>query len=144
MKQTYSFDDVLLVPKYSDINSRSEVDLTNSLSENISLALPVVSSPMDTVTGGSMATTIAHAGGLGIIHRYNNIEEQARLVYDSYTCGAQDLGAAIGMSGEDSSSRKILIQADQCSLSNLIGLLVSLASSIRNPLAAALSNFPWL
>ena len=100
MKQTYSFDDVLLVPKFSDINSRAEVDLTNNLGGNIDLQLPVISSPMDTVTGATMATTIANAGGLGIIHRYNSIDVQAREVYDAYTCGAADLGAAIGMSGD--------------------------------------------
>lgn len=100
MKQTYSFDDVLMVPKYSDITSRSEVDLANDLGNNITLRCPIISSPMDTVTGASMATTLAHAGGLGIIHRYNSIEEQAREVYDAYTSGASHVGAAIGMSGD--------------------------------------------
>ena len=100
MKQTHSFDDVLLVPKYSDITSRSEVDLTSNLGNGITLEYPVISSPMDTVTGASMATTMANIGGLGIIHRYNSIQEQSREIYDAYTCGARDLGAAIGMSGD--------------------------------------------
>tara|TARA_Y100001937_G_scaffold128199_1_gene202968 strand:+ start:8917 stop:9957 length:1041 start_codon:yes stop_codon:yes gene_type:complete len=100
MQQTYSFDDVLLTPKYSDIQSRTEVDIGSSLEDSIRLDMPLISSPMDTVTGADMAAAIDKHGGLGIIHRYNTIEEQADLVYKSWLLGASNVGAAIGMTGD--------------------------------------------
>ena len=75
-KEGLTFDDVLLVPKYSDITSRTQTDLTTQLSRNISLNIPFVSANMDTVRI-SMAVAIARAGGIGIIHRFLTIEEQA-------------------------------------------------------------------
>ena len=80
MKQAHSFDDVLLVPQYSDIESRGQIDISNSLNNKISLAMPVISSPMDTITEDEMAATMATCGGMGIVHRYNSLEEQVRIV----------------------------------------------------------------
>ena len=82
IKESLSFDDVLLTPKYSDIESRTEVDTTSYLSENLKLELPVISSPMDTITEYRMARVMQEAGGLGIIHRYNTPEQQAYEVPD--------------------------------------------------------------
>ncbi|MEK9682143.1 MAG: IMP dehydrogenase [Nitrosopumilus sp.] len=79
-KEGLTFDDVLLVPKYSDITSRSQTDLTTKLSRNITLNIPFVSANMDTVTESSMAATMARAGGIGIIHRFLTIQEQANEV----------------------------------------------------------------
>jgi len=76
-KEGLTFDDVLLVPKYSDITSRSQTDLTTKLSRNLSISIPFVSANMDTVTESFMAGTMARAGGIGIIHRFLTIEEQA-------------------------------------------------------------------
>ena len=76
MKKAYSYDDVLLIPKFSDIESRYSVEIGNSLDEDIYFDLPVISSPMDTITEGDMALAMAGAGGLGILHRYNTIQEQ--------------------------------------------------------------------
>jgi len=75
-----AFDDVLLVPQYSDIKSRKEVDIGNHLDSEIDLSLPILSAPMDKVTEGAMANAMAEMGGLGIIHRYNTIEEQLEIV----------------------------------------------------------------
>tara|TARA_R110000824_G_scaffold49483_22_gene138912 strand:- start:3425 stop:4453 length:1029 start_codon:yes stop_codon:yes gene_type:complete len=99
MRQTYSFDDVLLVPKYSNIRSRSEVSLETRLGK-FEFLLPVISSPMDTITESAMAAAMNKAGGLGIIHRYNSIEDQSAEVYLAYTSGAKSVGAAIGMTGD--------------------------------------------
>ncbi|MFZ8921795.1 MAG: IMP dehydrogenase [Nitrosopumilaceae archaeon] len=79
-KEGLTFDDVLLVPKYSDITSRSQTNLSTKLSRNISINIPFVSANMDTVTESAMAVTVARAGGIGIIHRFLTIQEQANEV----------------------------------------------------------------
>ena len=95
---SYSFDDVLLVPKKSEISFRKEIDLSVSLGNSINLKLPIISSPMDTVTASPMATVISDMGGLGIIHRYNSIDTQC----DHVGCTPSEalVGAAIGVSGD--------------------------------------------
>lgn len=80
MIKTLSYDDVLLVPKYSDIESRSQVDIGNNLDECIRLELPVIASPMDTVSESDMALAMHRAGGLAVIHRYNTVQEQASII----------------------------------------------------------------
>jgi IMP dehydrogenase len=72
-----TFDDVLLVPKSSDVKSRKDVDLGSKFSRNIPLAVPVVSANMDTVTESGMAIAMARLGGLGVVHRFLTVEEQA-------------------------------------------------------------------
>jgi len=101
MRQTYSFDDVLLEPKFSDIESRFSVEIGNDLDENIHLNLPVISSPMDTITEGDMALAIAGAGGMGIIHRYNTIQEQATIAAEAFNkYGDINIAAAVGVTGD--------------------------------------------
>jgi len=72
-----SYDDVLLVPHYSDIPSRKLIDLSTFFSKRIRINVPVVSANMDTVTGAEMAIHMAREGGMGIIHRFQNAEEEA-------------------------------------------------------------------
>ncbi|MDH3825549.1 MAG: IMP dehydrogenase [Nitrosopumilus sp.] len=79
-KEGLTFDDVLLVPKYSDITSRSQTNLGTKLSRNISLNIPFISANMDTVTESAMAVVMARAGGIGIVHRFLTIQEQANEV----------------------------------------------------------------
>lgn len=71
-----TFDDVLLVPDYSDVMP-GEADVATRLTRNITLNIPIVSSPMDTVTESDMAIGMAQEGGLGIIHKNLSIERQA-------------------------------------------------------------------
>ena len=78
MRNSLSYDDILLVPQYSDIESRTEIDITADLGNGLVLKAPLLSSPMDTVTGASMATAMATHGGAGVVHRYNTIIEQQR------------------------------------------------------------------
>lgn len=79
-REGLTFDDVLLVPKYSDITSRTQTDLSTKLSRNILINIPFVSANMDTVTESYMAVVMARAGGIGIIHRFLTIGEQANEV----------------------------------------------------------------
>jgi len=71
-----TFDDVLLVPAYSDLKP-GEVDTTTRLSRNVTLRVPLVSAAMDTVTEARMAIAMARQGGIGILHRNLSIAEQA-------------------------------------------------------------------
>jgi len=74
-----TFDDVLLEPGYSEVIP-SEVDISSFLTRNIPLNLPIISSPMDTVTESDMAVAMAQLGGIGIIHKNMTIEQQAMQV----------------------------------------------------------------
>ena len=107
MKEALSFDDVLLVPQYSEIRSRRSVDLTSKLSNELVFDLPVISSPMDTVTESDMASSMALYGGFGVIHRYNTISEQIELVDKSQGVVA----AAIGVSGDYLERASALVQS---------------------------------
>ncbi len=71
-----TFDDVLLLPRYSDFLP-SEADISSNLTEKISLKTPLLSAAMDTVTESKMAISLAEAGGIGVIHKNNSIEKQA-------------------------------------------------------------------
>ena len=75
-----TFDDVLLIPAYSEVLPRS-VDLTTRFSRNITLNVPLVSAAMDTVTEAQLAIAIAREGGIGVIHKNMSIAEQARQVH---------------------------------------------------------------
>jgi len=97
-KNSLSYDDVILVPQYSDIKSRTEIDLSISLTNNLHLQLPIISSPMNTVTETNMANAINQLGGLGILHRYNSIEYQCKLL--SFVENENLRAAAIGISGD--------------------------------------------
>lgn len=75
-----TFDDVLLIPAYSDVLPRN-VELTTKFSRNIKLNVPIVSAAMDTVTEAKLAIAIAREGGIGVIHKNMPIAEQARQVH---------------------------------------------------------------
>jgi len=72
-----TFDDVLLVPKYSDIKSRKDANTSSKFSHGIPVSTPIVSANMDTVTESAMAIAMARLGGIGVIHRFLPLEVQA-------------------------------------------------------------------
>lgn len=100
MKQNFplalSYDDVLLVPQYSKITSRSEVDLTAKISPKLTLKIPLISANMSDVTGFEMALSLARLGGLGVIPRFMPKEQQADIIYKVKRKNLP-VGAAIGI-----------------------------------------------
>ena len=78
-EEAYSFDDVLLIPKYSDVLPK-DVSTRTRLTRNLELNIPITSAAMDTVTESHAAISMARAGGIGFIHRNLSIEEQAKEV----------------------------------------------------------------
>src|SRR5690349_19215388 len=79
LHEALTFDDVLLVPAYSDVVPK-DVSLKTRLTRNIELNIPLVSAAMDTVTEARLAIALAQEGGIGIIHKSMTIEQQAREV----------------------------------------------------------------
>ncbi len=102
----YTFDDVLLIPGHADF-SRSEIHLKTKLTKKITLDIPFVSSPMDTVTEAKLAIALASLGGIGIIHRNLSVADQARMVKE---VRSQNLlvGAAIGATGFEDRARALV------------------------------------
>jgi len=109
IKEALTFDDVLLVPKYSSVLP-SETNLNIDLGYNLKLKIPFISSAMDTVTESEMAIAIAKKGGLGIIHRNLSIIEQSKEVKKVKDKNLL-VGAAVGTSKEDLLRTKSLIDS---------------------------------
>ena len=90
MKTYLTYDDVNIVPKYSELESRDKVKLNTRFTKNTELTIPIVASPMDTITEEDMAEEMMDWGGVGVIHRFMSIEEQSRMMkslhyqWDSY------------------------------------------------------------
>ena len=109
IKEALTFDDVLLVPRYSSILP-SETNLTTQLHSTLKLKVPFISSAMDTVTESKMATAIAKSGGLGVIHRNLSVKKQAteilKVKKKNYL-----VGAAIGTGDEDFIRAKSILDA---------------------------------
>ena len=100
MRKTLSYDDVLLKPQYSDITTRRAIDISSALGPNIKLTLPIIASPMDTISSFEMALTVSRLGGMAVIHRYMDTIKQAQIVSDIKNDDTALVGAAIGTSDE--------------------------------------------
>lgn len=105
-----AFDDVLLVPRRSNIRSRQDVSLQTQLSRRVTLGLPVVAANMDTVCEAAMAIAVAKVGGIGMIHRFLPIGAQADMVAQVKQLGLQ-VGAAVGTSVDSVERAKALVEA---------------------------------
>ena len=95
-------DDILLIPQYSEIESSSEVDLSNYLGD-YKLDIPIIASPMSTIGGAEMCVAMREAGGLGIVHRYMSIDKQSEILFeiaDILEDNEAPLAAAIGVTGD--------------------------------------------
>jgi len=91
-----SYDDVLLVPQYSKIDSRSKVDLATQITPHVKLLLPLISINMTDVTGAEMAIAVGKLGGIGFLPRFSSDTEQAEMVAKVKKSGVY-VGAAIGV-----------------------------------------------
>jgi len=87
------FDDILMVPQYSEVVSRTSVNLDMNVG-GYNMAFPVIASPMDTVCEKDMAIAISKAGGIGIIHRFMSAKNQIRMVEEVHN--HEDLGLPVG------------------------------------------------
>lgn len=132
IKSSLTYDDVLIVPKYSDISSRSHISLNTNVSRRYGLLTPYVASCMDTVCESEMAIKMAELGGVGCIHRFMSIEEQCEevrkvrrhftnnslyeewgVMYDNWHTEIQDIPvmAAIGVMVSDIDRATELVEA---------------------------------
>ena len=80
MKTYLTYDDVNIIPKYSELGSREDVKLNTRFTKNTELQIPIVTSPMDTVTELDMAKFMLDWGGVGVIHRFMSIEKQSKMM----------------------------------------------------------------
>jgi IMP dehydrogenase len=99
IKDSFTFDDVTLVPQYSSVLP-SEAVTASKLSDNLNLQIPLMSSAMDTVTESKMAIAISKSGGIGVVHRNLSIEEQVKEVKKVKKNNCL-VGAAIGVNPRD-------------------------------------------
>jgi len=121
MKTTYTFDDIQILPKYSEIASRSQCNLKTRFTKNYEMLMPYVSAPMDTVTDYEMASFMMGYGGVGVLHRFMSIEEQAKKVNEIkigrinhgmvYSIPHAITCAAIGATGDYQERAKELVRA---------------------------------
>jgi len=109
IKEALTFDDVLLVPRYSSVLP-SETNLNVDLGYNLKLKIPFISSAMDTVTEAPMATAIAQSGGLGIIHRNLSIINQSKEIKKVKKKNLL-VGAAVGTGSDDLNRTRSIIEA---------------------------------
>ena len=107
IKEALTFDDVLLLPKYSNVLP-SKTDIIINLTKNISLKVPFLTSAMDTVTESNMAIAVANEGGMGVIHRNLNIKKQS-IEVKKVKKKKLIVGAAIGTNQEDLDRARSLI-----------------------------------
>ncbi len=111
-----TFDDVLLVPRHSEVSSRRDPILKSQVTKNYSLDIPVVSANMDTITGWEMACAMAELGGLGILHRFMPSEDQVEMVKRIYRHHQEKdlktpIAASIGVKEEGMRRADLLVDA---------------------------------
>ena len=103
IKEGLAYNDILLEPQYSDIRSRSEVSIASALDgpyAYVPLRLPIIASPMDTISEEEMGVAMWQEGGLAVIHRYNTIDRQIEIMDHIIVICQSNAAAAIGTSGD--------------------------------------------
>lgn len=131
MKQSLTYDDIQLIPSYSEITSRRNIKLWTQITKRYGILQPLVASPMDTVCDSEMAIEMMKLGGLGIIHRFMTIEDQVKevlkvksartqemyenwgVMYDDWHADLRQIpiAAAVGANGDFFERAKALVEA---------------------------------
>jgi IMP dehydrogenase len=94
-RKAYAFDDVMLIPRYSEMNSRGDADLSTSVA-GVPLRIPIIAANMSSVCEETMSIALGEMGGLGIIHRMCSVEREAKMVKAVHDAG-QQVGFSIGV-----------------------------------------------
>ncbi|MDG6900956.1 MAG: IMP dehydrogenase, partial [Nitrososphaerota archaeon] len=143
-----TFDDVLLVPRFSDIPSRKDVDTSSRFSRGIRLAIPIASANMDTVTESGMAIAMAREGGIGVIHRFLPIEDQVSevvkvkrsegvLIEDPITLGPdRSVGEALDVITKNNIGGIVIVSSDR----RVLGLVTTRDITLEEKLDRRLSE----
>ena len=139
MKYAYTFDDLQIIPKYSEVESRSQCNLTTRFTKQYKLGTPLVSSPMDTVTEYNMALAIASHGGVGILHRFMSIEKQSNQVRKIKE-QEKLVSAAIGATGDYKERAQELVNAGAIVL--LIDVAHGNTKQVRDSITWCKQNLP--
>jgi len=105
MEKALDFDDILLVPYNSDMTSRDEVDLSVNLSSNLKLKFPIIASPMKGIISLSMIAILSEMGGIGIMHRFYDTDEEWKGDLDWCRSNAENFGVSIKL---DTPPNKVL------------------------------------
>tara|TARA_B110001454_G_scaffold154525_1_gene143806 strand:- start:2517 stop:3557 length:1041 start_codon:yes stop_codon:yes gene_type:complete len=80
MRRALTYNDVNIIPKYSDIEHRDKINISTKLTKKTLIDIPIVTSPMDTITEYNMALEMMQLGGVGIVHRFMSIDEQVEII----------------------------------------------------------------
>lgn len=122
MRQALTYDDIQLIPNFSDVQTRQNINLTTRVSRNWTINIPIVGSCMDTVTEYEMAATLMEMGGVGCIHRFMSIEEQVNQVKklasfrdSDITLSHLPIMAAVGVVG-DYLDRAVALEEAGCNI----------------------------
>lgn len=106
-----TFDDVLVMPKKSDVRSRRDPSLRSQLTRNQVLETPIIAANMDTVTESKMAIAMNNLGGLGILHRFMSIDQQVTEVRAIAEAGTKTIAASIGVNNDYQERTHALVKA---------------------------------
>lgn len=132
MKNSLTFDDVLLEPQYSEVPTRSAVSVVTNLGPTFTLDIPIISANMDSITEYDMAVAMDNVGGLGILHRFMTIEEQVKQIDRFKWTNGTYIGAAIGI--KDDCFRR----AEECVRAGADTLVLDVAHGHSKSVAEAL------
>ena len=112
MKKCYTYDDVQIVPGYSDIEHRKDCNTITRVTKNVHLEIPLVSSPMDTVTAYDMSVEMDRLGGMGFLHRFQSPEAiRKQIVSFRFNRSEGTIGASIGVTGDYINEAQMYVDA---------------------------------
>ena len=101
LRECLSYDDVQIIPKYSKTKHREDCDTLTRFTKNTTLTIPIVSSPMDTITEYEMAKEMLEWGGVGVIHRFMSIEDQSKMMFKVHSIWDSYFDISKSMGGKD-------------------------------------------